>query len=361
MKNEPQTLDELLSGISSANAAAADACRRQWDSIAKPLQGLGKLEESIIRMAGALGHVPEQGFRRAIFVFCADNGVVEEGVTQTDASVTTVVTRNLCRGKACVSLMAKCAGAEAIPVDMGIRDKFEDSNLISRRIRTSTGNIAKGPAMTEQEAEAAILAGARLAGEWKEKGYSLLAAGEMGIGNTTTAAAVCCALLGLSSREATGRGAGLSDEGLARKREAVHRALAVNHPDPTKPLEVLARVGGLDIAGMTGLFLGGAYYQIPVVVDGLISGASALLAKRMAEPAGDYLIASHRTAEPAGESVLRALRLSAPLDMAMRQGEGTGAAALFPLLDQALAVFYGLDTFEQNGMDAYVPLGGEKP
>ena len=112
---------------------------------------------------------------------------------------------------------------------------------------------------------------------------------------------------------------------------------------------------------MTGLFLGGAYYQIPVVVDGLISGASALLAKRMAEPAGDYLIASHRTAEPAGESVLRALRLSAPLDMAMRQGEGTGAAALFPLLDQALAVFYGLGTFEQNGMDAYVPLGGEKP
>ncbi len=361
MKKAPETLSELLSGISPADAAAAEACRRHWDSLAKPLQGLGKLEESVARMAGALGRVPEQGFRRAIFVFCADNGVVEEGVTQTDASVTAVVTRNLCRGTACVSLMAKCAGAEAIPVDMGIRDRFEDPNLLSRRIRTSTGNIARGPAMTQAEAEAAILAGARLAGEWKEKGYSLLAAGEMGIGNTTTAAAVCCALLGLSTREAAGRGAGLSDEGLARKREAIHRALAVNHPDPTKPLEVLASVGGLDIAGMTGLFLGGAYYGIPVVVDGLISGAAALLARRMAKDAGGYLLASHHTAEPAGQSVLHALRLSAPLDMSMCQGEGTGAAALFPLLDQALAVYYGLATFEQNGMEAYVPLGGEQP
>ena len=359
MKKAPQTLDELLAGITPADAEAAAQCRRNWDSIAKPLQALGKLEESIARMAGALGHVPEQGFRRAIFVFCADNGVVEEGVTQTDCSVTTIVTRNLCRGAACVSLMAKCANAEAIPVDMGIEEAFEDPNLISRRIRTSTGNIAKGPAMTQQEAEAAILAGALLAGEGKEKGYSLLAAGEMGIGNTTTAAAVCCALLGLSSREAAGRGAGLSDEGLARKREAVHRALAVNHPDPTKPLEVLACVGGLDIAGMTGLFLGGAYYGIPVVVDGLISGASALLAMRMSKAAGDYLLASHRSAEPAGESVLRALRLSAPLEMSMRQGEGTGAACLFPLLDQALAVYYGLGSFEKNGMPKYVPLGGE--
>ena len=139
----------------------------------------------------------------------------------------------------------------------------------------------------------------------------------------------------------------------------MHRALAVNHPDPTKPLEVLACVGGLDIAGMTGLFLGGAYYGIPVVVDGLISGASALLAMRMSKAAGDYLLASHRSAEPAGESVLRALRLSAPLEMSMRQGEGTGAACLFPLLDQALAVYYGLGSFEKNGMPKYVPLGGE--
>ncbi len=357
MKN-PDSVHELLAGIRPAEEETAAACRRRWDSLAMPLGGLGLLQESVARMAAALGAPPAEGFRRAVGVFCADNGVVAEGVTQTDSSVTAVVARNLCLGQGCLSHMARAARADVFPVDMGIRDAFSHPRLISRRILPVTGNIALGPAMSRAQAEEALLAGALLAGEWKRQGYALLAAGEMGTGNTTTAAAVRCALLGLPPERAVGRGAGLSDQGLARKREAVRRALAVNRPDPADPLDVLSKVGGLDIAGMAGLFLGGAYYRIPVAVDGLISGAAALLAVRLAPAAGGFLLGSHCSAEPAAGALMEALGLPAPLQAGMHQGEGTGAAALFPLLDMALAVYWGMGTFEENGMVPYQPLGG---
>ena len=224
---------------------------------------------------------------------------------------------------------------------------------------SGTGNIARGPAMDRRTAEAALLAGADLVREIKQKGYALIATGEMGIGNTTASAALASALLGLPPEETAGRGAGLSDAGLARKRAAVAQALAVNRPDPDDPVDVLSKVGGFEIAGMAGAFLGGAAYGVPVVADGVISAAAALVACRICPRARAYILPSHRSRESAARQILSELDLHPVLDAGMALGEGTGAVMLFPLLDMALAVYGSSHSFQNLGMAAYVPLEGK--
>ena len=212
--------------------------------------------------------------------------------------------------------------------------------------------------MTRAQAERAILTGAELALEQKAAGVGLLATGEMGIGNTTTSAAVACALLGGSPAEMTGRGAGLSDAGLERKLRAVETALAHNRPDPADPIDVLAKVGGFDIAGMCGIFLGGAAGRVPVLMDGFISTAAALCALRLCPGAGKAMLASHVSAEPAGRRLLDALGKRPLITAGMRLGEGTGAVAAIPLLDMALALYSEGTTFDSTGIEAYTPQGG---
>ena len=293
-----------------------------------------------------------------MLVLCADNGVVAQGVTQSPSSVTGLVAKQLAARRTSVCRMAQAARCQVVPVDVGILDFQEMPGVLSRRIGNGTGDISQGPAMTRRQAEQALHTGMELVREQQALGVDLLATGEMGIGNTTTSSAVACVLLGRPAEEMTGRGAGLSDQGLQKKTAAIRRALEVNRPDPSDPLDILQKVGGFDIAAMCGVFLGGALYRVPVLIDGLISAVAALCALRLCPAAGKAMLASHVSAEPAGGLVLEALGKQPLITAGMRLGEGTGAVAAMPLLDLALAVYRESYTFEEGGIEAYQPQGG---
>ena len=349
------TLEALLAAIPAADQTARAQAEVRWDSIAKPLHALGLLEDAVVRMAGITGTPDVTLGKKAVVVMCADNGVVEEGVTQTGQEVTAIVAENMTTGDTSVCRMAAVAGAEVIPVDMGCCRPLNDKVLDRCVRRGGTRNMTREPAMTREECLQAILAGAELVFGLKEKGYGLLATGEMGIGNTTTSSAVVSVLLDRPVEEVTGRGAGLSSEGLERKISAIRRAVALNQPDPADPIDVLAKVGGLDLAGLVGVCLGSAACRIPVLVDGFISAAAALLAVRLCPRAEYALLASHVSKEPAARMVLEALSLRPFLQAEMCLGEGTGAVAVMPLLEMALAVYRGMTTFEETNIEAYVP------
>ena len=353
------TLEQTISAIRPLDEKSMTAARNRFANIAMPLGGLGLLQDAIVQLAGILGQPVPDISRRAAVVFCADNGVVAQGVTQTDSSVTAAVTRNLAAGRTSVCRMAQAAQCAVVPVDMGVRDFAPQPGVLARRIGNGTGDITQGPAMTRAQAEQAVLAGAELVRTQKEKGVRLLATGEMGIGNTTTASAVASVLLGRAPVEMTGRGAGLSDEGLRRKVAAIERAVALSRPAADDPLDVLAKVGGFDIAGMCGVFLGGAACRVPVLADGFISAVAALCAVRLCPAAAKAVLASHVSAEPAGMLLLDALRKKPLITAGMRLGEGTGAVAAMPLLDMARAVYMDCYTFEEGGIEAYTPQGGE--
>ena len=351
-------LEELLAAVTPPDEEARKRAHRRWANCAKPLGSLGLLETALEDIAALTGSEEIDLSQRAVLVLCADNGVVAQGVTQTDSSVTAIVTRNLALRQTSVCQMAAVANCEVVPVDMGVLDFPETPGVLSRRIGNGTGDISMGPAMTREQAEQAICTGAELVREMKEKGVRLLATGEMGIGNTTTSSAVAAVLLDQPVEAMTGRGSGLSDAGLSRKIAAIKRALELNRPDPADPVDVLSKVGGFDIAGMCGIFLGGAVYGVPVLADGLISTVAALCAQRLCPGASKAILASHVSAEPAGKLLLEALGKAPLITAGMRLGEGTGAVAAMPLLDMAKAVYSGCYTFEEGGIEAYTSQSG---
>ena len=330
--------------------------RRRWDSVAKPLHSLGRLEDLVVQLAEIQGTANVEIGKRCVLVFCADHGVVAEGVSQSGQEVTALVARSIAEGMANVNLMAGAAGADVFAVDMGMA--AEVPGTINRRIACGTGNLAHGAAMPRAQAEQALQAGMALVGEMKARDYRMIATGEMGIGNTTASAALACALLGLQPEEIVGRGAGLSDAGLACKRRAVAWALTVNQPDRDDPLDVLAKLGGFEIAGMAGAFLGGMKHRVPIVIDGVISAVAALIAARISPACRAFMLPSHMSREPAVAPVMEELGLSPVIHADMALGEGTGAVTLFPLLDMALRVYNGTHTFDDLGMEAYTPQGG---
>lgn len=344
-------LTEIMAQIVPADEAAARACLQRFDRVAKPLGSLGGLETLLARIAAAQGSADITLEKRAALVFCADNGVVAEGVAQSDAGVTTAIARSLAAGRASVSVMAAVAGCRVFPVDIGMRDTV--AGLAAHKLMPGTANMAHGPAMPRRTAVAALEIGARLAMAKRSEGYCLLATGEAGIGNTTAASAVASVLLGLPAEQTTGRGAGLTDGGLARKRAVIQRAVARNRPDPTDPLDVLGKVGSLDIAAMAGAFLGAAAARVPVIIDGVISAVAALCAVRLCPPARGYLLPSHHSAEPAFALISRELALEPVVHASMRLGEGTGAMTLLPLLDLAHAVYTRAATFDEIAVAQY--------
>lgn len=340
--------------IKASDKRWSELAREKWNSVAKPLGSLGIFEQLIEKTAAIQKTADVHFSKRTIVVMCADNGVTAEGVSQSDSSVTAVCAEAIGRGTSNVNVLAGLYGADVMAVDIGIERDTERTCITDKKVRNGTGNIAKVPAMSREEAEKAISAGMDIVGELCEGGTDIIVTGEMGIGNTTTSSAVSSVLLGLPPEIVTGRGAGLSDAGLEKKIIAVRNAIEVNRPDADDPVDIISKVGGLDIAGMTGLFLGGSVYGIPVVIDGVISAVSALLAYRIAPDSADYMLPSHVSDEPAGRLLLESMGLRAPLTAAMRLGEGTGGAMLLPLLDGALEVYNSSHRFEDIGIERYV-------
>ena len=330
---------------------AVCAAQKRWDSIAKPLHSLGKMEKIVMQIAGITGSADVRLDKRALVAMCADNGVVEEGVTQTGQEVTAIVAENFLKGDTSACVMCRQCGTDVFPVDVGMAsDTKVPSDL---KVMMGTRNMTKEPAMTYEEAVQGIEAGIEMVRRLKEQGYRLIATGEMGIGNTTTSSAVASVLLGAPVEEMTGRGAGLSSEGLRRKIDAIKTGIELHRPNPEDPVDVLAKVGGLDIAGMVGLFLGGALRHIPVLMDGFISCVAALIAIRLCPNADGYILASHLSKEPAARRLLDAMGKEAMIQAQMRMGEGTGAVAAFSLLDQAVTVYRTMSTFDDINLEQY--------
>lgn len=347
-------LREELKKIEPLDKEAMELAAKRWDSIAKPLHSLGKMEEMVIRIAGITGNADMHLEKRALIAMCADNGVVAEGVSQTGQEVTAIVSENFLHGDTSACVMARSCGTDVFPVDVGMA--VNTAVPTDLKVMMGTNNMAKEPAMSREQAEQGILAGIEMVRRMKEKGYGLLATGEMGIGNTTTSSAVASVLLDQPVEEMTGRGAGLSSDGLRRKINAIKKAIEVNQPDPKDAIDVLAKVGGLDIAGMAGVFLGGAIYRIPVVMDGFISCTAALVAKRICPLAGEFMLASHVSREPAAKLILKSLGKEAVLHGDMCLGEGSGAVAFFPFLDMGAAVYSSMSTFEDIHVEQYEEL-----
>ena len=347
-------LNELNSRIPLPDAAAAEASSVRWSQVAKPLKSLGALEDLVTQIAAVKGQARFSIKRRALAVMCADNGVIAQGVTQTDESITALVAADLAKGCSSANLMARVAGCDVFAVDVGVKYPPDVPGIVNRRVTAGTADFTRGPAMTREQALEAVWAGIDTAEELAGKGYDLLLSGEMGIGNTTTGAAVAAALLGVLPEKITGRGAGLSSEGLARKIDAIKRGFRLNGPNPADPLDVLSKLGGFDICAMAGLFIGGALFRLPTVIDGVISAVAALVATRLCPACRAAMIPSHMSSEPAAERIFDALDMKPVITAGLHLGEGTGALCLLPLLDMAMSLYDGL-VFADIGMEAYTP------
>ncbi|MCI9635418.1 MAG: nicotinate-nucleotide--dimethylbenzimidazole phosphoribosyltransferase [Hungatella sp.] len=353
-------LENRIEQIHPISEEAMERARERWSHVAKPLGSLGLLEDAVVKIAGIQGQEKIRISKKALVIMCADNGIVEEGVTQTGQEVTGVVTENFTKGRSCVCIMARRAGVQVVPVDIGVAGELKNRGslypLVERKIAWGTKNFMREPAMTREETLKAIETGIQIAEDLKRQGYDMLAVGEMGIGNTTTSAATASVLLGEDPKLMTGRGAGLSDEGLERKKKVIRQALAFHRPDPHDPVDVLSKVGGLDLAGLAGICLGGAIFHMPVVLDGFITSVAALAACGLHRGVSGCLLASHVSAEPAGRLVLERLGLKAPIDGGLCLGEGTGAMAFMPMISMAADIYQNMGTFQDIDIKEYVPL-----
>ena len=348
------TLEETLEKIHPADKTAMEAALAHWNNIAMPLHSLGRLQDTVVRIAGMTGNARVDLKKKALVVMCADNGVVEEGVTQSGQEVTKIVAENFLKEKATASILCKKAGADIFPVDIGIAT---DSTILQHKVMYGTKNMAKEPAMTREQAVQALEVGIHMVEELKEKGYGIVATGEMGIGNTTTSSAVAAALLSCDPKEITGKGAGLSDTALLRKIAVVEEGIQMHELYQADAFDVLCAVGGLDIAGLSGVFIGGALAHVPVVVDGVISAVAALAAERMIPGVRDYVIPSHKSREPAAERILEELGIRPVLDAGLALGEGTGAVMMCGLLDIARTIYGERTTFADIDVAPYHRFG----
>ncbi len=345
---------DRIADIKNSDKRFSESSRERWNSIAKPLGGLGLLEEMIEKIAAVQQTENVNIDSRAVVVMCADNGVVEEGISQSDHTVTTKCVSEICAGKSNVNVLANAFHADVIAVDAGLKKAPEKAeNLLKIKLSRGTKNFLHEPAMKRSDAEKIISAGMDIVRDLHVLKYKILVCGEMGIGNTTAAAAVTSAMLNLPPQLVTGRGAGLDNDRLVHKMEVICNALKLHKPNPEDPVDVLAKVGGFDIAGMTGLFLGGAFYGIPVIIDGVVSAAAACLAYHINPRVKDFMLASHVSSEPAGKMLLENIGLEAPIHAQLHLGEGTGGVLLLPLLDGALEVYYKAHRFSEAKIERY--------
>ena len=342
-----EKLNEYLAQIKKLDADAMEKAQARLDSLVKPPGSLGKLEDIAVQLAGISGGMFYSAEKRCVIIMSSDNGVVEEGVASAPQAVTYAQTINFTRGITGVAAIAKQFNTDLRVVDVGVNADINHPQIKNKKIRKSTYNIAKQNAMTYDEAVRSILTGIEEAEKAVGDGYKLLGAGEMGIGNTTTSAAVLCALTGISAEAAAGKGAGLKEEAYMHKIEVIKTALKNNRPDLSDPIDVLAKVGGFDIAAMAGVYIGGAYMKVPVVIDGFISMVAALAAYKINPVVKEYMIASHASFEQGFVHAAQALGLEPCLGLHMRLGEGSGCPIMFAVIDAACAVMRDMGTFEQ--------------
>ena len=330
--------------------AQKNVCRN-WDAIAKPIDGLGLYESMISRIGGIQGTADPKVEKRSLILFFADNGIAENGVSQSDVSVTHKVAEATAKKQSTAYLMAQKANIDVIPVDIGMKGAII-SGIENRRVSDGTKSFLCGDAMTIDQTIKAIYAGYNFVSELKKTGLDLVLLGEMGVANTTTATAVGCALLGKDPLQYTGHGAGLSDEALRHKAEVISEGLRL-HNKVHDPLEVLSALGGYDIAAMVGVILAGAKLHVPVILDGVVTYASALVAEALFPAVKDVMIASHRPKEPMGRLMIESLGLRAPIDADLALGEGTGAILLVPQIDVSIELYRKGISFENLGMESY--------
>lgn len=361
MTSEKINLKQIIDGIQPVDRSWIEKAAERTARLVMPPRALGRLHDVSERICGIQQTLIPSIHRKAFLVMAGDHGIVAEGVSAYPQEVTGEMVKTFINGGAGINILAAQVDAEVVVVDMGIKPQLDlqalnaGDRLIVRKVAGGTANFSRGPAMSEREAEAAVLTGFQIATELFEKGIQILGTGDMGIGNTTPSAAIGAVIVGSSLDEMVGRGTGVDDEGLTRKKDAIRRGIETNRPDPGNGLDVLTKVGGFEIGGIAGCILAGAFHRRPVVIDGFISTAGALLAHTLAPDVTDYLFAGHCSEEPGHRVMLNYLGLRPILDLEMRLGEGTGGALAMGVMDGAVQIFKNMATFEEAGVSEKQP------
>jgi nicotinate-nucleotide--dimethylbenzimidazole phosphoribosyltransferase len=344
-------LEETISRINSVNTEFIATAERHLDNLTKPRGSLGRLEEFAKRLVAITEEAMPVLDRKVIFTFAGDHGVAEEGVSAYPSEVTKQMVLNFLHGGAGINVLARHAGAEVVVIDIGVKGDFDKiDGLISKKIVSGTRNIRKGPAMTRSEAENCIEAGITLAEEYAKKGYRLFGTGDMGIGNTTPSSAIAAVLTESPVSEVSGRGTGIDKDTFINKIRVIEDAIRINRPNPSDPLDVLSKVGGAEIGGIAGLIIGAAANRTPVVIDGFISTAGALIAYCLEPKAKDYMFAAHNSVEKGHKAMLEKIGLVPILDLNLRLGEGTGAALAMFIIEAGIKIYKEMATFGEAGV-----------
>ena len=344
-------LSQTITNIKSLDTTSMAKAKARQDMLTKPTGSLGRLEQLSIQIAGIQGKPMPQIKQKAVIVMAADHGVAARGTSAYPQEVTAQMVLNFLHGGAGINVISRQMDARVIIVDMGVAVKLEaNPGLVSRRIAAGTQDMSRGPAMTIEQAQQALETGIEIVTAEIKKGLDIVATGDMGIGNTTASSAICAIMTGKTIAEVTGRGTGLDDKQLQNKIRIINEAIALNKPDSSKPLEVLAKVGGFEIGGLAGVILGAAAHRMPVVIDGFISGAAALIAASLCPQSKDYMIAGHVSVEQGHKLLLQHLRLGPLLDLEMRLGEGTGAALAMSLAETSVRILTEMATFAEAGV-----------
>lgn len=350
-----ELLKETISKITEPDEKAKEKTREKWDKLLKPIGSLGALEEITIKISGMTGKTINKFDKKAVVVMCSDNGVVDEGVSSAPQVFTKVLANGMPKGLTGVATLGKYTGTDIFTVDLGIKGEVNNPEILDRKIAEGTNNFTKGPAMTYEDAVKSIEIGIEVGDELFSKGYDILGTGEVGIGNTSTAAAVVSCISELDVDLICGKGAGLTDEQHLNKRDLIKQGIALNKPNKNDPIDVISKVGGFDIGGMCGLCLSAAKNKKPVVIDGFISGAAALCATHLSPHVSEYIIPSHLSAEPGAKYVFDELGLKPILNLEMRLGEGSGCPLAFQIIEAAEYTLENMGTHDDVSMsDSYL-------
>ena len=344
-------MESIIQGIKPLDLVAVEAAKRRVDSLAKPLGSLGTLEEIAIKLAGITGELYNKVDKKCVIIMSSDNGVVEEGVASAPQYVTLEQTKNFIKGKTGVAAISKANNTELMVIDVGINSNEKIDGVLDRKINKGTKNIFKEEAMTYDEAKKAINIGIEAVAKAKNDNYDIIGVGEMGIGNTTTSAAVLMVLTGCDLEDVVGKGAGITKEAFEKKKLVVKTAVYDKSIDKNDPVDVVSKVGGYDIAAMAGVFLGAAFYRVPVVIDGFISAVAALVATKINPLVKDFCISSHKSEEIGYNIAIRELNLNPMLNLGMRLGEGSGCPIAFSIVEFAISMMNNMATFEEGNID----------